>query len=148
MHQLIEKGFYTNIAIFRVLPKFVVQFGIHDNSELNTIWKKYKINDEPVLQKNDSLTISFARGGKKTRTTQIFINMKDNHRLDVLDSGGVKGFPVVAKITRGMENVLKFYADYGEKAAKKQGAIYEKGNVYLKENYPKLDYITKAYILK
>jgi cyclophilin family peptidyl-prolyl cis-trans isomerase len=148
LYQLIEKGFYTDIAIFRVLPKFVVQFGIHNNSELNTIWKKYKINDEPVLQKNDSLTISFARGGKKTRTTQIFINMKDNHRLDVLDSGGVKGFPVVAKITSGVENVHKFYADYGEKAAKKQGAIYAKGNVYLKENYPKLDYITKAYILK
>ena len=148
LYQLIDRGFYTDIAIFRVIPKFVVQFGIHDNSELNNIWKKYKINDEPVLQKNDSLTISFARGGKKTRTTQIFINMKENHRLDNLSSGGVKGYPVIAKITSGMENVHKFYADYGPKPAKEQGQIYSKGNIYLKEKYPKLDYITKAYIIK
>ncbi len=148
LYQLIKNDFYTDIAIFRVLPKFVVQFGIHDNSELNNSWKKYKMNDEPVLQKNDSMTISFARGGKKSRTTQIFINMKDNPRLDNLNSGGVKGFPVVAKIIRGMENAQKFYADYGENPAKNQITIYSKGNTYLKEKYPKLDYITKAYILK
>ena len=148
LYQLIDKGFYTDIAIFRVLPKFVIQFGIHDNSELNKAWGKYKINDEPVLQKNDSMTISFARGGAKSRTTQIFINMKDNDQLNVLNSGGIKGYPVVAKITNGMENVHRFYADYGPKPAKEQGEIYSKGNAYLKENYPKMDYITKAYILK
>ena len=148
MYQLIDKSFYTDIAIFRVLPKFVIQFGIHDNSELNKAWGKYKINDEPVLQKNDSMTISFARGGAKSRTTQIFINMKDNDQLNVLNSGGIKGYPVVAKITNGMENVHRFYADYGPKPAKEQGEIYSKGNAYLKENYPKMDYITKAYILK
>jgi peptidyl-prolyl cis-trans isomerase A (cyclophilin A) len=148
LYQLIKHDFYTDIAIFRVLPKFVVQFGIHDNSELNKTWGKHKINDEPVLQKNDSLTISFARGGVNSRTTQIFINMKNNPRLDKLDYGGVIGFPVIAKITNGMENVHKFYADYGPKPAKEQGLIYAKGNTYLKEKYPKLDYITKAYIIK
>ena len=148
LYQLIDKSFYTDIAIFRVLPKFVIQFGIHDNSELNKAWGKYKINDEPVLQKNDSMTISFARGGAKSRTTQIFINMKDNDQLNVLNSGGIKGYPVVAKITNGMENVHRFYADYGPKPAKEQDEIYSKGNAYLKENYPKMDYITKAYILK
>lgn len=148
LYQLIKNDFYTDIAIFRVLPKFVVQFGIHDNSELNTAWKKHILKDEPVLKKNDSLTISFARGGVNSRTTQIFINMKDNPRLDDLNSGGVIGFPVVAKITQGMENVKKFYAEYRETPGKKQMQIHSKGNAYLKEKFPKLDYITKAYIIK
>ncbi len=148
LYQLIKHDFYTDIALYRVLPKFVVQFGIHNDSILNNRWSAVKLKDEPVLKSNDSMTISFARGGKESRTTQIFINMKDNPRLDKLDYGGVKGFPVIAKITNGMENVQKFYADYGPKPAQEQGAIYEKGNTYLKEKYPKLDYITKAYIIE
>jgi len=94
------------------------------------------------------MTISFARGGKESRTTQIFINMKNNPRLDKLDYEGVAGFPVIAKITNGMENVKKFYADYGPKAAHRQDSIYTKGNNFLKRNFPELDYITKAYIIK
>jgi peptidyl-prolyl cis-trans isomerase A (cyclophilin A) len=148
LYQLIKHDFYTDIAFYRVLPKFVVQFGIHNDSLLNNRWSDVKLKDESVIKSNDSMTISFARGGKESRTTQIFINMKNNPRLDKLDYGGVKGFPVIAKIINGMENVHKFYADYGPKPAKEQGQIYAKGNTYLKENYPKLDYVTKAYILK
>lgn len=115
LYQLIKHGFYTDIAIYRVLPNFVVQFGIHNDSITNTQWKKHKVPDEIVKQSNDSMTISFARGGVNSRSTQIFINMKNNARLDELDYSGVKGFPVVAKITNGMETVKKFYSDY-EKA--------------------------------
>ena len=96
-----------------------MQFGIHNDSILNNRWSAVKLKDEPVLKSNDSMTVSFARGGKESRTTQIFINMKDNPRLDKLDYGGVKGFPVIAKITSGMENVQKFYADYGPKTCKR-----------------------------
>jgi peptidyl-prolyl cis-trans isomerase A (cyclophilin A) len=148
LYQLIKHNFYTDIALYRVLPKFVVQFGIHNDSLLNNRWSDVKLKDESVIKSNDSMTISFARGGKESRTTQIFINMKNNPRLDKLDYGGVKGFPVIATIINGMETVQKFYANYGPKPAKEQGQIYTKGNTYLKEKYPKLDYITKAYIIK
>ena len=148
LYQLIKHDFYTDIALYRVLPKFVVQFGIHNDSLLNNRWSDVKLKDESVIKSNDSMTISFARGGKESRTTQIFINMKNNPRLDKLDYGGVKGFPVIATIINGMETVQKFYANYGPKPAKEQGQIYTKGNTYLKEKYPKLDYITKAYIIK
>jgi peptidyl-prolyl cis-trans isomerase A (cyclophilin A) len=148
LYQLIKHDFYTDIALYRVLPKFVVQFGIHNDSILNNRWSDVKLKDESVIKSNDSMTISFARGGKESRTTQIFINMKNNPRLDKLDYGGVKGFPVIATIINGMETVQKFYANYGPKPAKEQGQIYTKGNTYLKEKYPKLDYITKAYIIK
>lgn len=148
LYQLIKHDFYTDIALYRVLPKFVVQFGIHNDSILNNRWSTIKLNDEPVIKSNDSMTISFARGGKESRTTQIFINMKNNPRLDKLDYEGVTGFPVIAKITNGMGNVKKFYADYGPKAAQRQDSIYTKGNDFLKRNFPELDYITKAYIIK
>lgn len=148
LYQLIKNDFYTDIALFRVIPNFVVQFGIHNDPTVNSEWKKYKIPDEPVVQSNDSMTISFARGGVETRTTQIFINLKDNHRLDETAYNGVKGFPVVAKVTNGAETIHKFYAGYGPEPAKKQGVISKEGNAYLRKEFPKLDYIIKAYILK
>ena len=146
LHQLIKNNFYTDIALFRVIPKFVVQFGINNDSILNSSWKKYKILDEPVLQSNDSMAISFARSGINSRTTQIFINLKDNHRLDTINYNEVKGFPVIAKITRGMETVHKFYNTKDN--VPNQDSINKYGNAYLKRKYPKLDYIKKAYIIE
>ena len=149
LYQLITSEFYTDIALFRVVPNYVVQFGIHNDSTLNNSWEKYKIPDEPVLEKNTKGAISFARGGVESRTTQLFINIKNNSPyLDKLAYSGVKGFPVIAKVTKGMDVVLQFYDGYNEKPAKKQISIYKKGNTYLKKNFPKLDYIHKAYIIK
>ena len=124
LYQLIKNDFYTDIALYRVIP------------------------DELVLSSNDSMTISFARAGIESRTTQIFINLKDNERLDKLTYSGVSGFPVVAKITSGMETIHKFYASYGPEPAKKQAYILREGNEYLRKEFPKLDYINSAYIIK
>lgn len=146
LYQLIKNEFYSDIGIFRVIPEFVVQFGIHNDSIVNNSWEKYEILDEPVLQKNDSMAISFARDGVNSRTTQIFINLKNNHRLDTVNYNGVKGFPVIAKITHGMETVHKFYDTFDN--VPDQDSINTYGNAYLKRNYPDLDYIKKAYIIK
>ena len=149
LYQLIKSEFYTDVALFRVVPNFVVQFGIHNDSILNKEWANYKIRDEPVIEKNIEASISFARGGKESRTTQLFINLKSNSpRLDTLDYNGVKGFPVVAKVTRGMDVVKKFYDGYGGNPATKQNDIQKEGNSYLKKNFPKLDYINRVYIIK
>jgi cyclophilin family peptidyl-prolyl cis-trans isomerase len=148
LYQLIKNDFYTDNALYRVITNFVVQFGIHNDSVINNEWEKYKIPDELVLSSNDSMTISFARAGIESRTTQIFINLKDNERLDKLTYSGVSGFPVVAKITSGMETIHKFYASYGPEPAKKQAYILREGNEYLRKEFPKLDYINSAYIIK
>jgi cyclophilin family peptidyl-prolyl cis-trans isomerase len=148
LYQLIESEFYTDVAIFRVVPGFVAQFGIHNDTILNQSWTKYKVNDEPTIEKNYKGSISFARGGPKSRTTQIFINLKDNNRLDEIDYSGVKGFPVVAKVTEGMDNIMKFYDGYGDKLGFKQDSIQKRGNDFIKRKYPKVDFIYKAYILK
>ncbi len=147
LFQLIKYGYYDDVALFRVVPKFVAQFGIHNDSLINKSWLK-GIDDEPVLAKNDAMSISFARGGKRTRSNQIFINLKDNHRLDELEYSGVKGFPVIAKVIAGKENVLKFYNGYGDKLGRKQDSINQFGNAFLREKFPKVDYIIKAYFIK
>lgn len=148
LYSLIKNGFYTDIAIFRVVPNFVAQFGIHNDSVVNKNWEKYGLNDEPVIAKNDAMTIAFARGGKKTRSTQIFINLKNNNRLDELAYSGVTGFPVIAKVTKGSENVLKFYDKYGDKLGALQDSISKFGNAFLRKSYPEVDYIKKAVIIK
>ena len=148
LYQLIKNGYYDDVAIFRVVPKFVAQFGIHNDSVINKSWRKHGVDDEPVLAKNEAMSISFARGGVKTRSNQIFINLKDNHRLDELAYSGVKGFPVIAKVIEGKENVLKFYNGYGDKLGRKQDSINQFGNKYLREKFPKVDYIKKAYFIK
>lgn len=148
LYRLIKSGFYTDIAIYRVAPNFVAQFGIHDTKVLNDSWRTYTLDDEPVVKSNEEMTISFARGGVKSRTTQLFVNLKNNQRLDKLDYGGTKGFPVVAQVIEGKENIKKFYKGYGEALGRKQDSIQEYGNDFLRRKYPKVDYIVKAYILK
>ena len=148
LHSLIKNNYYVEMPIFRVVPNFVAQFGIHKDSIINKAWNNFTLKDEPVIAKNDSMSISFARGGANTRTTQIFINLKNNNRLDTLNFGGTKGFPVVAKVTKGFENVLKFYDKYGDKLGYRQDSIQKYGNSFIKKKYPEIDFITKAYILK
>jgi len=149
LYQLIKSQFYTDVALFRVVPSFVVQFGIHNDSILNNAWAKYKVPDEPTLELNKEGAISFARSGEKSRTTQIFINLKSNSpRLDTIFYNGVKGFPVVAKVTDGMDIIKSFYSGYAEKPSSNQDSIQLNGNTYLKNNFPMLDYIKKAYIIK
>lgn len=146
-YQLIKYGYYDDLAIYRVVPNFVAQFGIHNDSLINKSWQK-GIKDEPVIQKNDAMTLSFARGGEATRSNQVFINLKDNYRLDKLTYSGVSGFPVIAKVIEGKENVLKFYSGYGDQLGRQQYKINKGGNTFLREKYPKVDYIIKAYLIK
>ena len=147
LYQLIKNEFYTDIAIFRVVPGFVAQFGIHNDSLINASWRKFKIDDEKVIESNNLMTISFARGGVKTRTTQIFINLKNNKRLDALSYSGVKGFPVIAKVIAGKDNILKFYDGYGDRLGMRQDSLNRYGNTFIRTNYPEIDFIKKAYIL-
>ncbi|WP_421802693.1 peptidylprolyl isomerase [Flagellimonas sp.] len=149
LYQLIEHGFYTDIAIFRVLPNYVAQFGIHNDSTIASSWNRVKIKDEPVLKPNTQGSVSFARGGPETRGTQLFINLKDNSpRLDTISFMDVKGFPVVAQVISGFDVVESFYDGYEAELDNKQDTIFAQGNTYLKKNYPILDYIHKAYITK
>jgi cyclophilin family peptidyl-prolyl cis-trans isomerase len=147
-YRLVQERFYDNTAFFRVQPDYVVQFGIADNPEENEYWDNHPLPDEPVKVSNLRGTLAYAREGKNSRTTQLFINYKDNFKLDTTNFNGLRGFPPFAKVVQGMEVVEQFYSEYGFTPAEKQDSIYQYGNSYLKRHYPHLDYIEKATIIE
>lgn len=146
LYQLLMTRFYDNNGLFRVQKGYVVQFGISDNKEVNSFWDKHIIPDEIVAAKNLQGTISYARDGVNSRTVQLFINLKDNPKLDTINYNGLRGFPPVAKIISGFDVIEKLYGGYGFEPAKYQDSIMVLGNKYLKQYWPALDYINEARI--
>jgi cyclophilin family peptidyl-prolyl cis-trans isomerase len=148
LYHLIKSGYYTDMAIYRVVPNYVAQFGISNDSILNNAWTAIPVKDEPVKSSNTRGSIAFARGGPNSRSHQIFINLKDNFHLDTLTYMGTSGFPVVAKVIAGMEIVDEFFDEYGNEPAQKQDSISMFGNTFLQSRYPELDYVETAYIIR
>ena len=139
-YTLINKGFYDECRFFRVVPDFMVQFGINGDPVVQKDWKEAKIKDDKVTQSNRRGYITFATSGPNSRTSQVFINFKDNRFLDSM------GFAPFGKVVEGMDVVEKINSEYGEDPD--QGAIQSRGNEYLKKSFPKLDYIKKASIVE
>lgn len=146
LHQLLTHHFYDHQYFYRVVPNFVVQFGNIDTT-VTKKWEKYKVADEPVLKSNLKGYVSFARSGKETRGNDLFINLKDNVRLDTISPEGVRGYPVLGYVTNGMDVVEKFYSGYGNKTMDVYDSLSANRRKYL-NLFPKLDSIKKAYILK
>jgi peptidyl-prolyl cis-trans isomerase A (cyclophilin A) len=146
LYQLIKSSFYSNNGIFRVQKGYVVQFGICDNPVVNAFWDKRPLKDEPAMVPNSRGTISYARDGKDSRTVQLFINLKDNVKLDTVNYNGVRGFTPVARIIKGMDVVDSFYGGYGFEPTNHQDSVMVQGNAYLKKKFPEIDYIIDAII--
>jgi cyclophilin family peptidyl-prolyl cis-trans isomerase len=146
LYQLLATGFYNNCGLFRVQSGYVVQFGIGDIKEVNTFWDKHPIADEPVMTRNLKGSISYARDGINSRTSQLFINLNDNYKLDTINFNGLRGFPPVAKIISGFDVVESFYPGYGFEPANHQDSVMINGNDYLKKKFPLLDYIIETQI--
>jgi peptidyl-prolyl cis-trans isomerase A (cyclophilin A) len=142
-YNLVKGHFYDNTAFFRVVPGFVVQFGIAEKPAVSAAWKHTDFADDPVTQTNKRGSLSFATAGPNTRTTQIFINLKDNGRLDGM---GFSPFAVVEG--NGMNVVDMLYDQYGDNAGPDQDKIEKQGNPYLKKGWPKLDYIISVSLVE
>jgi peptidyl-prolyl cis-trans isomerase A (cyclophilin A) len=143
-YNLVKNGYYDENRFFRVLTGFMAQFGIHGDPAVNAQWRNYRIVDDARKQSNERSYVAFAAGGPNTRTTQIFISLKEN---PALDGAGLVPF---GKIVSGMNVVEKLYTSYGDGPPNgkgpEQAKIQAEGNAYLEKNYPKLDYIKKATI--
>ncbi len=133
---LINDGYYNGARFFRVVPNFIVQWGLAGDPAKTRKWDR-PIKDDPVLQTNREGSVTFATAGPNTRTAQLFINLRSNQSLDS------QGFAPFGMVVEGMASVQKIYAGYGEQPD--QGAITTRGNAYLKA-FPKLDYIQTAKI--
>lgn len=141
-YNLVKSGFFENVRFFRVIPGFMVQFGMHGDPAVGAAWRTAAIKDDPVKQSNKRGYITFATAGPNTRTTQIFINFADNASLDG------QGFAPFGQVVSGMDVVDKLNASYGARPGDDQGNIAAGGNAYLEKTYPKLDLIKKATIVK
>ena len=138
-YNLVKNGYYDGCRFFRVVPGFVVQFGINGDPVIQRNWTNATIPDDKVTQGNTRGFVTFAKSSEpNSRTTQLFVNFADNSRLNR------QGFAPFGKVTMGMEVVDKIFSGYGEKPD--QDRIEKEGNAYLTKNFPKLDYIKKATI--
>ncbi|MGC2388689.1 MAG: peptidylprolyl isomerase [Candidatus Acidiferrum sp.] len=144
-YNLARHHFYDNTSFFRVLKGFVVQWGISAYPPVTAAWEHAPIKDDPVVQSNLRGYITYAMGGPDTRTTQVFINLVDNKRLDGM------GFSAFGQVTEGMDVVEALYAGYGEGAPDGRGPaqdmIEKSGKPYLDKDFPQLDSVKTTELI-
>jgi len=148
-YALVTSGYYDNAAIFRIRKGTWAQFGIAADPKLAQAWRTKTIPDDPFKGvSNTRGTIAYAFKDPNGRTTQVFINLKDNSATHDKEP-----FVVFGVVIEGMDVADSLYAEYGEAAgggirAGKQDPVFEGGNPYLKKNFPLLDYIKTATVVR
>ena len=144
-YELVNARYYDGAKFFRVLG-FMAQFGIGGDPAMNERWSNNNIPDDPVKQSNKRGYVSYAMGGPNTRSTQLFINKRDNARLDPM------GFAPIAVVIEGMDVVDRLYSGYGEGAPDGNGPMQDRieheGNAYLNKYFPLLDSVVTARIVR
>jgi len=145
LYYLVSNGFYDGIRFYRVIDGFMAQFGAHGDTAVAHVWSDRPFKDDPVKHSNKRGTLTFAKtGAPDSRTTQLFINYRDNVQLDGM------GFSPLGEVTSGMGAVDSLYKEYGEGAPSgrgpDQGQLGHEGNAYLIREFPKLDYIVTARV--
>jgi len=142
-YNLVKNGFYDDVRFFRVLDKFMAQFGMNGDPSIQQAWSNANFKDDPPKQSNKRGYVTFAKASApNSRSTQVFINFIDNDFLDP------QGFAPFGQVVEGMDVVDKLYSGYGRDNVPDQGKITTQGNAYLAKEYPKLDYIKKATVEK
>jgi cyclophilin family peptidyl-prolyl cis-trans isomerase len=145
-YRLARAGFYDDSRFSRVVPGFIAQFGIARDSALNAIWATHGFPDDSVKSTNVRGSFGFAMTGPGARTTQIYINLVDNTRLDA------QGFSPLGRVVEGMAVVDSLYGGYGENSgggvrAGKQGPLLNGGNAYIDRQFPKLDRLIRMSVV-
>jgi len=147
--ELVESGYYDEARVFRIRKGTWAQFGIAADPKVAQAWRNKTIPDDPYVGvSNTRGTVAFAFKHPNGRTTQVFINLKDNS-----ETHDKEPFVIFGEVVEGMGVADALYAEYGEAAgggirAGKQDPVFEGGNVYLKEKFPLLDYIKRATIVR
>ena len=151
-HALVRSRYFDDVAFHRTIRNFVAQFGIHGDTAVARAWTGKNIPDDTVRAPNKRGTLAFARGGRNTRSTQLFFNLVDNTpRLDTLNGFG---FPPIGLIVQGLEVLDSLNWEYsGTRGGQtfpgpSQDSLRRQGNAYLRGRFPRLDYIVRARIAR
>lgn len=143
-YNLVRGGFYDDTRVHRVVDGFVAQFGLNGDPWVNQAWKTRFLQDDPVNWSNTRGRFTFAQGGRHTRSTEVFVNLRDNPRLDD------QGFSPIGEVVEGMEAVERFYSAYGDGPPRGDGPyaamIEARGNAYLDADFPELTRIVSAVV--
>lgn len=143
-YNLVANGFYDDTRVYRVLDGFMAQFGMNGDPRVNMAWRNAIIVDDPVTRSNTRGRVSFAKGGPNSRTTELFINFRDNASLDE------RGFAPVGEVVEGMDVVDRFHAAYGDGPPRGEGPyqaqVQAQGNAYLDVSFPELTRILSAKV--
>ena len=145
-YNLVRHGYYDDTAIFRVRAGLWAQFGINGDPKVAGTWRTRNLSDDPRVLSNVRGTVAFAFKDPNGRTTQVFINLRDNSA-----SHDKEPFAPIARVIEGMEVADAIYSEYGEQSGGgirggKQDPLFAGGKEYLKQNFPRLDYIVRATI--
>jgi len=146
-YNLVKSGFYDGVAFYRVHPGFMVQFGISPKPDVTKAWDNANIQDDPVMGSNKRGIVTYAMSSApNSRSTQVFINFKDNAFLDP------QRFAPFGEVTTGMDVVDMLFSGYGE-IPQMQGRgpdpdkLEAEGDAYLVKNFPMIDKIKTAKVL-
>lgn len=143
-YNLAKGGFYDDARIYRVVPGFMAQFGLNPDPYVNQAWKSEFLVDDPVVETNTRGRVAFAKGGRHTRTTEVFISYRDNSSLDA------QGFAPFGEVVEGMDVVDRFYGEYGDGPPRGDGPYQAmaaaRGNAYLDEEFPELTEIVDVTV--
>ncbi len=143
-YNLVDIGYFNDIAIFRAVPNFMFQFGVHGDPNVSKHWKDSTIKDDPPANaSNLPGYVTFAKTGlPNSRSAQMFVNLGNNNFLDR------QGFTPFGKVVEGLEVVGKINTEYGENAPEDQGSLIARGNAWLLKKYPRLDIIKSVELVE
>jgi peptidyl-prolyl cis-trans isomerase A (cyclophilin A) len=143
-YNLVKGGYYDDTRVYRVVEGFMAQFGLNGDPYVNRAWKSEFLVDDPVVESNTRGRVAFAKGGRHSRTTEVFISYKDNSSLDAQD------FAPFGEVIEGMEAVDEFYSAYGDGPPRGEGPYQAmavaRANEYLDADFPELTKILRATV--
>lgn len=145
-YNLVRHGYYDDARFHRVVPGFIVQWGLAGDPRVTAVWHERYLPDDPVVASNTRGAVAYAFTEPDTRSTQVYVSVVDNSRLDA------QGFAPFGRVVEGMAEVVdSIYSGYGEESGGgvrrgDQSRIVAEGNAFLDGEYPRLDRILRAVV--
>jgi peptidyl-prolyl cis-trans isomerase A (cyclophilin A) len=147
-HELVTARYFDDNRFFRVHAVQWAQFGINGVPAVSKAWRMRTIPDDPRGQSNVRGMVAFAFAERNARTTQIYIAL-----TDLSDPQDAQGFVPFGRVVEGMEVADALNSEYGENSgsgirAGKQQPLFDGGNAYLDREFPRLDRLLRATVMR
>ena len=145
--ELVTAGYFDDSRFFRVVKGQWAQFGINGDPKVATAWRQRTIPDDPRRQSVTRGRVAFAFAVPNGRTSQVYISLRD---LSYQDD---QGFVPFGEVVEGMDVADALNSEYGEGSgggirAGKQQPLFDGGNVYLDREFPRLDRLVRARVVR